>query len=348
MAAGRLTSASPSLAALGWSGFFAAQLGPGDEGALAARVCRQDVNQWHLLSADGRLTAQLAGRLRQQAASRADLPTVGDWVLVREAGRDGIARIERRLERKSGFSRREAGREAEEQLLAANLDWALIVCGLDGEFNANRVERYLLLCEDTGAKPAILLNKADLCRNPQKRLAAVQSLAQGAPALLLSALKGEGFAALQALMAPGSASALIGSSGVGKSTIVNRLLGEARFRTGPVRQADSKGRHTTSFRELALLPSGALVVDTPGLREVQLWTDEVSLNRHFSDLTELARSCRFNDCTHEGTPGCALAAAVAAGRLDGARLARYHRLLAEVRALEAQQLDAARRKGRRR
>ena len=333
-----------NLTELGWSHFFQQQIDIDEMSLIPARVTRQDINQYHLLSAEGELTGILPGRFRQQALSKGDLPTVGDWVLVSHivGGEAGNVQIERLLERKSKFSRKEAGEVVDEQVVAANIDHVFIVSGLDDDFNPNRIERYLLLSWDSGALPVIVLNKADLCEDLDERLDALASITGGAPVHIVSAAEGEGIDALQPYLAPGSTCALMGSSGVGKSTLINRLLGYNRFETGAVREADSKGRHTTTFREMTQVPDGGMIIDTPGMREIQLWSDSVSLSGSFEDIEQLALSCRFSDCAHQSEPGCAVKAAIDAGELESDRLQRYEKLLREFAHLDAQESAASR------
>ncbi len=328
---------------LGWDHFFASQCFDEPE-LIPARVFRQDVNQYHLYSAEGDLLGQLPGKFRMEARSKAEFPAVGDWVLTRRIQGDEPHKvtIERLLERKSKFSRKEAGEIVDEQIIAANIDTAFIVSGLDDDFNPNRIERYLLLSWDSGAMPVILLNKADVCDDVEARVEELESIAMGTPILVLSAADGTGIEALAPYFGPGQTCALMGSSGVGKSTIINSLIGYEHFETGAVREGDSKGRHTTTFRELVPLPSGGIVIDTPGMREIQVWADESSLGKSFSDIEELALQCKFSDCKHETEPGCAIRRAIGDGSLDEERLERYEKLLRELQHLEERQDAAAR------
>ena len=328
---------------LGWSHFFRQQLVDEDPAFRPARVIRQDLNQYHLLSDEGLMTGLVPGRLRQAALSKADLPTAGDWVLYSDinGAEPGTVQIEKCLERKSKFSRREAGEVVDEQVIVANIDTLFIVSGLDDDFNPNRIERYLMLTWDSGALPVILLNKADLCADPDDRLRQLESIAMGAPVHVMSALDKNGTDALNEYVKPGTTCAFMGSSGVGKSTLINLLLGYERFETGEVRSDDSKGRHTTTFRELVLTDSGAMIIDTPGMRELQIWADSASISRTFDDIEELALNCRFNDCQHDREPGCAVHTAVADGVLDTERLGRYFKLRREVEHFESQQSAAS-------
>jgi len=333
-----------TLISLGWSHFFQQQLESDEYELIPARVCRQDINQYLLMSERGRLTGILPGRLRREAYSKADLPTVGDWVLVSsiDAGEAGTVQIERLLERKSRFSRQEAGETVDEQVVAANVDTVFIVSGLDDDFNASRIERYLLLSRDSGALPVILLNKADICDRLDQSLSDLRPVAGSTPFHVISALEDEGLDDIRQYIGEGSTCALMGSSGVGKSTIINVLLGYDRFETGAVRDSDSRGRHTTTFREMVEIPSGGLIIDTPGMRELQVWGDVNSLSRSFEDIEEIAMGCRFRDCQHHTEPGCAIASAIESGELDQDRLERYRKLGRELAHLEGQQDAAAR------
>ncbi|MDA0978306.1 MAG: ribosome small subunit-dependent GTPase A [Proteobacteria bacterium] len=333
-----------TLTDLGWSHFFQQQVEPDEADLIPARVWRQDINQYHLVSADGELSGTLPGRFRQSALSKADLPTVGDWVLVSPipGGEQGQVQIERLLDRKSRFSRKEAGDVVDEQIVAANIDTVFIVSSLDDDFNVNRLERYLLLSQDSGALPVIVLNKADICEDLEERLEALGHVTRGTPVHVVSAKDNAGVDIIKDYVGPGSTCALLGSSGVGKSTLINRLLGYDRFATGEVRETDSKGRHTTTFREMAMLPDGGMVIDTPGMRELQLWSNTTALEGTFDDIETLAMNCRFSDCQHQSEPGCAVKQAVASGELNAERLARFEKLQREVAHLVSQEDVAAR------
>jgi len=297
-----------------------------------ARVVEEQRGKYRVTGCDG--WVEVSGRFRHEAPSAADFPAVGDWVEVR----DGI--IHARRERRSAIAR--ASPDGGRQVIAANIDTVFIVASLMHERNARRVERYVTMVWDSGATPVVLLNKADLVADPgaaadeiRQRLAfvdvhAISALDEHAPALL----------ALEPYLAPGRTVALVGPSGVGKSTIVNRLLGRDAQKTGEVRASDSKGRHTTTARHLVELPSGAFLIDTPGMRELQLWVDEESVDAAFDDVAALASQCRFADCSHASEPGCAVLAAVERGTLDADRLESYRRLLRES-AYEERKHDPA-------
>jgi ribosome biogenesis GTPase len=261
------------------------------------------------------------------------MPVVGDWVAARIAGPD-YAIVEAVLPRRSCFERRAAGKREGRQAIAANIDLVFLVCGLDGDFNLRRLERYLILAAESRVAPVIVLNKADL-GDAAARQREVAAVAGSAPVVAVSALADHGVDPLYAFLGPGRTAALLGSSGVGKSTIVNRLLGGEHFRTGAVRESDSRGRHTTTHRELAPLPGGGALIDTPGMRELQLWAGEGSVDEVFDEIAAFAAQCRFGDCTHAVEPGCAVQAALAKGGVSQERWESYRKLLGEARRHEA-------------
>lgn len=299
---------------------------------VLARVSFRDRDLCRLYTEAGESEAEIAGALRYRAMSGADLPVVGDWVAARPIN-PGEALVEAVLPRRTQFSRRAAGRREEEQVVAANVDVVLLVTGLDGDFNLRRLERYLTLAWESGAAPVVVLNKTDVCPDAAARAAEARSVARSAPVVAASAARGE-VEAIREWLRPGVTVALLGSSGAGKSTLVNALVGEERQRTVGVRESDSRGRHTTTFRELVPLPGGGALIDTPGMRELQLWADEGSLDRAFDDVAGIARGCRFRDCSHSGERDCAVAAALAEGTLDAARWESFAKLRAEVRRHE--------------
>ena len=291
---------------------------------IQARVCFAGGQRARVLTVDGECDAYLSGTLEFLAESAADLPATGDYVLVRPVDAATVL-IEQLLPRRTKLSRRAAGTRHEEQVLAANVDLALILCGLDGDFNPRRIERYLAVAHEGGVEPVIVLNKADCCEEREERLAAARAVAGDSLVLLISALSGEGCEALAGLLAPGVTAVLLGSSGAGKSTLLNRITGSALHSTAAVREHDSRGRHTTTHRELTMLSTGAALIDTPGLREIQLWAGEASVAAVFDDIAELAVRCRFADCSHTAEPGCAVRDAI-----DPARLTSFHKLTREA------------------
>ncbi len=298
------------------------------DGAIPARVAARHHGPCELLSELGRLGGLPAGRLRDD-----ELPAVGDWVVARPQEGERKAVIEAVLPRRSAFTRKEAWRRSVEQVVAANVDTVFVVTAFGPDVNARRLERYLAATWDSGAMPAIVVNKSDAAEDRGRDLATVESVAAGVPVYAVSATTGEGLDALEPHLGRGRTVALLGSSGVGKSTLVNRLAGRDLLAVAET-SAGGRGRHTTTHRELVPLPSGALLLDTPGMRELQLWADGEALDAAFGDVAELARACRFSDCSHEHEPACAVRAALADGSLPAERLASYRKLQREVRALE--------------
>ncbi len=282
---------------------------------------------WRIAGEFGECWAEPSGKLRGVADVEGESawPAVGDWVAAEFVG-DDRAILHWVLPRRGVFSRKAPGKRVEQQVIAANVDLAFLVAALDMDFSPRRLERYLAQCWDSGVRPVIVLNKADGRDDLGAHIASTERVAIGAPVLALSARTGQGMEALEALLSPGKTIVLLGSSGVGKSTIVNRLLHEEKQATRPTREADSKGRHTTTARELFRLPGGALLMDTPGLREFALWNVDSGFSEAFADIEALARECRFGDCRHEDEPGCAIRAAIESGTIDEARVENRKKL----------------------
>ena len=289
----------------------------------------------------GEIDAVLAGRLKHHATSRGELPAVGDWVVVRTRPADERGSIVAVLPRRSRFSRRMAGNVTDEQVVAANVNVTFIVMGLDDDYSARRLERYLLLARESGAAPVVLLTKPDVGEGVDARVAEARSIATDSPVHVLNPKAGEGIEQVIHYLTRGRTGALLGSSGVGKTTIINRLLGSDARRTRDVRAADSKGRHTTTNRELVVLPNGGLLIDTPGMRELQLWDVGGAVRETFEDIEERAASCHFSDCAHRDEPRCAVKAAVDDGTLAPERLDSYLKLQDELAFLERQQDERA-------
>ena len=320
-----------SLEAFGWDEFFAQSFAPFVcEGYSAGRVAVQHKSQYELYTEYGELSGETTGRMQYDARSRKDLPVVGDWVVIRAREQEGKATIYDILPRKSRFSRKAAGTKTEEQIVAANIDTVFLVMGLDGNFNLRRLERYLVLAWESGADPVIVLNKADLCDDIEQKVREVQSVVLGVPVVVMSAIEDRGLDQVLGRIKPGTTGALLGSSGVGKSTIVNHLLGKELLKTREVRRTDDRGRQTTTRRELIVLPSGGLLMDTPGMRELQLWGGDEGILDAFQDIAELAERCPYRDCRHGPEPDCAVQQALRDGTLDAARFASYEKLQKEI------------------
>lgn len=320
---------------LGWDAYFEAMWADAkmDE-CVAARVVSQQRGLWRVAGEFEECWAEPSGKFRKESEEGGDWPAVGDWVSVEMRPEKQSALIQRVLPRRSRFVRKVAGKQIAEQVIVANIDVALIVAALDGDFNVRRVERYLAQCWESGARPVVVLNKADVVADASELAAEVEGIAMGVPVLLVSAKTGEGLQALETHFKKGQTIVLLGSSGVGKSSLVNRLLMEERQSTFAVRESDSRGRHTTTSRDLFLLPNGAMIIDTPGLRELQLWNAGEGLTQTFADVDELAAQCRFTDCQHVNEPGCVVQEAIAAGNLDVNRLASWRKLQREQEFLQ--------------
>jgi len=322
-----------TITTLGWDDGWQAAFEPHrTAGLLPGRVAVQHRGAWDVLSAAGEVRAGAAGRLRHEAAVTSELPVVGDWVAF-AANDDGTGTIQAVLPRRTRFSRKTAWQAAEEQVLVANVDVVFVVTSLNEDLNARRLERYLTLAWDSGASPVIILTKVDLVDDPASALATVEPVAFGVPVVLTSARTGRGLDEMRGLLPVGTTGALLGSSGVGKSTLVNAILEDDLQETRSIRD-DGRGRHTTTRRELILIPGGGLVIDTPGMRELQLWAADEGLEEAFDDVTALFADCRFADCAHDTEPGCAVRAALADGSLAGERWESYTKLQRELAHLE--------------
>jgi ribosome biogenesis GTPase / thiamine phosphate phosphatase len=307
-------------------------------GLVPARVALEHTHIYRVLTEGGESLARVSGRLRHRADTRAEFPAVGDWVALEPAKDSGDARIAAVLPRHGRFSRRAAGDPTEEQVVAANVDTVFLVTGLDGDFNLRRIERYLLVGSESGASPVIVLNKADVPADREAMAADVRAVAGAVPVHVISCHVPGDVDILKQYLGPGQTAALLGSSGVGKSTIVNRLIGQDLLRTREVRDWDNRGRHTSTVRQLIVLPDSGVLIDTPGMRELQLWDVVETMSGTFGDIELLADECRFRDCRHRQEPGCAVRGAIEAGGLAPGRLESYHKLQDE-QAYQSRQVD---------
>ena len=327
-----------SLIDYGWNDSWGAKLNEIGQGeGIAARVVAEHRELYRVHTGSEEISARISGRLRHEALCHADLPAVGDWVVVERGETGGEARIQAILPRASTFSRKAPGEKTDEQIVGANVDTVWIVSPLDAERNATRIERYLTLVWESGAAPAVVLTKSDLSDAPAGVVADLDQRLIAVPIHAVSARDGDGVSELDQYLSRGSTVALLGPSGAGKSTLINKLAGREVMRTAEVREIDGKGRHTTTHRQLVHLPTGGLLLDTPGMRELQLWSGEDGLEKSFADIEELAAHCRFGDCSHDSEPGCAVRAALESGDLLPERFESFGKLEKEIAYLERRQ-----------
>lgn len=299
------------------------------QGLIPGRIVVQQRGGYRLATSDGEIDARASGAL-MKATAEDGRPTAGDWVSVEARPGETTALVHHIVPRRTAFIRKASGPRGGAQVVAANVDVALLVASLNSDLNLRRLERYLATTYESGAQPVIVLTKADLAGDIGERMAAVQAIAIDAPVLALSSKTREGLNALMTHLRPGRTAVLLGSSGAGKSTLLNALAGEQKMDTGEIREADERGRHTTTHRELVRLASGALILDTPGMRELGLWDADAGVAQTFADIEALAAQCRFSDCAHGKEPGCAVRAAVEDGTLDPDRLRSFEKLQAEL------------------
>ncbi len=326
------------LALYGWDAGWAGAFGPyAAEGLTPARVAIEYNHLLRLYTAKGDIRGQHSGKLLHEAAGRHAMAAVGDWVAIRANPGERSATIEAILPRRSHFSRKAAGELTEQQVVAANIDVVYIVMGLDRDYNPRRLERYLVMAKESGATPQVLLSKADLSDVVEAQLDETRAVAPGVDVYAVSVRDGRGVDRVRSALRAGQTGTLLGSSGAGKSTLINQLLGHEMLATAEVRAHDSRGRHTTRHRQLVPMPGGGLLIDTPGMRELQLWTEPDAPQASFEDIDALAAGCHFTNCQHRSEPRCAVREALAEGRLDAARVESFHKLQEEARVLGAKQ-----------
>lgn len=329
-----------TLADLGWTDPFAQSFAPyAAEGCVPARVTLELKGYCEVTGEDGARLGECSGKFMHSAKAPADYPAIGDWVAVTpQPGDANRVAIQAVLPRRTRFSRRAAGEEVLEQVVAANVDTVFLVSSLDGNHHLHRLERYLAAAYASGAEPVVVLNKVDLTEDTDLLRQEIASIAPALPVVIISAKTRRGLKSLEPWLQPGRTIAMLGSSGVGKSTLINRLMGEQVQFTQEVREADNKGRHTTTQRELLITPEGAIIIDTPGMREIQPWEAAGDVAAAFADVADIAGRCKFRDCTHTVEPGCAVQAALANGSLDSARWQSFLRML-RATAHEVRRVD---------
>jgi ribosome biogenesis GTPase len=305
------------------------------KGQAPARVVMEQKGLYKLVTEGGEVYGEVSGKFRYGAEGYDSYPTVGDWVVIDAVQAGSRAVIQAVLPRRSKFSRKVAGALTQEQVVAANFDFVLIVNSLNFDFNLRKIERYLTMAWESGAMPVIVLSKKDLCPDADSRVREVEAVAPGVPVIATSAVTGEGVEEIREFLGAGKTVAVLGSSGVGKSTLTNLLAGEEVMETREIREDDSRGRHTTTFRNLVKLSWGGMIIDTPGMRELQLWESDSGLQGAFEDVESLGLQCRFKDCSHENEPGCAVSEAIRNGSMPAARLESYKKLKKELRFIES-------------
>ena len=327
---------------LGFDAFFQKHFKQCQNKSLSTgRICAQHKESYKLFSEYGELSAIISGKYRNNCKSIEDFPVVGDWALFNYIANENKAVIQDVLPRKSKFSRKIAGNKTEEQVIASNIDFAFIVCALNYDFNPRRIERYLSLIWQSGATPVVILTKADLCSNVDKKITEVETIAFAVDILAISNISKEGIEVLDKYFHNNKTVVLLGSSGVGKSSLINNLAKNNIMKVNELRNNIEKGRHTTTHKQMILLPDEGLIIDTPGIRELQLWDAKEGISYTFNDIEEIAQYCKFNNCTHSNEPGCAVQEAIKTGALDFKRLENYLKVKKEQEYLVSRQTQSA-------
>lgn len=323
------------LETFGWDKFFENQFKEfSKEGYSAGRVAIENKRNYLLYTSFGELTGEISGKFHFDTDERSDFPAVGDWVLFRPILDEGKAIIEKVFERKSKLGRKAAGIKTDEQIIAANIDYAFIVSSLNQELNPGRLERYLTLISDNNIEAVLIFSKSDLCTDAEKKISEAGSFAGDTKLHIVSSFENEGIEELSKYFEGNKTIAVVGSSGVGKSTLINVLTGEDSMEVSEISLYKDKGRHTTSHRELILIESGGMIIDTPGMRELQLWEGSDGISETFSDVEKYLGKCRFSDCRHDTEPGCAIKNVIESGELDERRFKSYIKLQREIRHFE--------------
>ena len=301
----------------------------GIDNLLLGRVIFHSGKQYKIITTTGELIANISSSVINSIKNKSELPSVGDWVCLKKIDEFRPYNIVKIIPRINKLSRKVAGDKSEEQIIASNIDIVFIMTSVDDDFNIRRLERYLAMSNQINSKPIIIINKIDKCNNFEKYIKETEQIFQNTSIIYISAKEGKNIQDVNKHIEKGKTIILLGSSGVGKSTLINQILGYSRQKVGKIREKDSKGRHITTNRELIILPKGGILIDNPGLREIQLWSSEEGIIKTFQDIDELSRQCRFRDCIHDSEPGCAIKQAVESGQLSQERLDNYKKLLRE-------------------
>ncbi|MGM0411515.1 MAG: ribosome small subunit-dependent GTPase A, partial [Bacillota bacterium] len=329
---------------IGFNDYVEAQFNSiGNTNDKIARISGEYEKIYKIITEYGEKTAEISGNMKYNAKGRFDYPAVGDWVIVKGRKNSDKYIIKKIVPRKTKVSRKVAGKKSEEQIISANMDYIFIMSGLKSDYNVNRLERYLTIAWDSGAKPVIILNKADLCNlnEIEKKKNKIAEIAFGVPVHVISCKENRGLEEINKYLSSGITISLLGSSGVGKSTLINLLIGKTKQKTNNTRYSDGKGKHTTTSREIIIIPDKGVIIDTPGMREIQLWNNESGISSTFADIEKLSKGCKFNDCTHTHEPDCAVKKAIEDGDLNKERLNNFHKMKREMRYQKIKEMKSA-------